>query len=50
MGATIIEYPISDYTIVFTSADKALYIAKDAGRNSYEINIISQNNNKELVN
>lgn len=48
IGAAVIEHPILDYTVVFTSADEALYVAKDAGRNGYEISIIADNT-KELV-
>jgi len=40
IGACVIEYAITDYTIVFTSADEALYVAKDGGRNNYEINVL----------
>jgi len=38
IGATIIEKNIRDYTYIFTSADEALYKAKDNGRNQYVIN------------
>lgn len=37
VGAAIIENRIYDYTYVFTSADEALYLAKDNGRNQYVI-------------
>lgn len=41
IGAAVIEYSILDYTIVFTSADEALYVAKDGGRNGYHVNVIT---------
>jgi diguanylate cyclase (GGDEF)-like protein len=42
IGGALIDYQIRDYTYVFTSADEALYQAKENGRNQYVLSKIKE--------
>lgn len=40
-GATIVKRLLTDYTEVFSSADEAMYMAKNSGRNKFQILIVN---------